>query len=78
MVDPYVSAAARWLREAAERAVRAFLAAFVGALTVAVPATDLSAWRSVLVAAVAAGVSAVLSLFARARGSSASASFLKE
>lgn len=78
MVSPYVSAGARWAREAAERAVRAFIAAFVGVLVVALPATDLSGWRAVASAAVAAGASAVLSLFARARGSAASASFLKE
>lgn len=78
MVQPYVSAGVLWLRQAAERAVRAFVAAFVGVLVVALPATDLSGWRAVASAAVAAGVSAVFSLFARTRGSSASASFLKE
>ena len=78
MSQPYVSAGARWLRDTVERAARAFFAAFVGVLVVALPASDLSTWRSVASAAVAAGVSAVFSLVARPFGSPASASFLKQ
>lgn len=77
MVQPYVSAAERWLKDTGERALRAFLAAFTSTLVLAVPFTDLSTLRAVLVAAGTAGVSAVLSLFARPFGDSGSASFLK-
>jgi len=54
------------IRDLAERAGRAFLAAFLAALAVAVPATDLSTARAALLGAFAAGVSAALSLIAGA------------
>lgn len=53
-----------FLRDLAERALRAFVAAAIGALAVAAPVTDLSTARLAVTAAVAAGVSAVLSLVA--------------
>lgn len=61
------------LRDLLERAVRAFLAAFVGTLT-AGHAVDLSTLRSLGIAGVAAGVSAVLSVVAGVTGVAGSAS----
>ena len=59
----------KWGRDTLERGVGTFLGAFLAQAAVTVTGvTDIEAGRAALVAAVAAGVSAALSLLARGYG----------
>lgn len=61
-------------RDLFERAVRTFVPAFIAALAIAVPITDLSTGRAAVMSAFAAGISAVISLLAATFGVRGSAS----
>jgi len=85
MVQPYVSAAVRWLKDTGERAVRAAVAAFAGgagAILLALAGGNVSTAKALATAAfgaaLAAAWDAVVSVVAKRRGSPASASLLKE
>jgi hypothetical protein len=67
----------KWQRDTLERIVRTFLGAFLAQAAVAVTGVaDLTATKAALISAVAAGMSAVMSMLARGYGDDpASASF---